>query len=104
MANTFAREATATTTAATPVTVYTVPASTTTVVIGFMISNVTSSAVTVSIEVASTNMGTDIPIPAGSSLSALDGKIVLEATDTITVECDTTNGVDILLSYMEITA
>jgi len=103
MANTFSREITATTTAATPVTVYTAPAATTTVVIGFMISNLLASAVTVSIEVASTNMGTDIPIPAGSALSALDGKIVLEAADTITVECDTLNGVEIILSIMEIT-
>jgi len=103
MANTFLRKLASTTTAATPVTVYTVPALTTTVVIGFMISNLTANMVTVSVEVASTNLGTDIPIPSGSSLSALDGKIVLEAADTVTVECDTLNGVEIILSIMEST-
>lgn len=104
MANTFKRKLASTTTADTPVTVYTVPASTTTVVIGFMISNITASAVLATIECASTNLGTDILIPAGSSLSALDGKIVLEAADTVTIECDTLNGVEVILSIMEVTA
>ena len=104
MANTFLRKLAATTTADTPVTVYTVPASTTTVAIGFMIANLLGTQVTVDIEAASTNLGTAIPIPAGSSLSALDGKMVLEATDTVTVSCNTANGVEIVLSIMEITA
>jgi hypothetical protein len=103
MANTFLRKLATTTTAATPVTVYTVPAATTTVVIGFMIANLTGSGVMVSIEAASTNFGTDIPIPSGASLSALDGKLVLEAADTLTVECDTLNGVEVVLSIMEAT-
>jgi hypothetical protein len=103
MANTFAREIAATTTADSPVTVYTVPALTTTVVIGFMVSNLTAAEVAVSIEAASTNLGTDLPIPAGSALSALDGKLVLEAADTVTIECDTLNGVEVIFSYMEIT-
>ena len=103
MANTFLRKVASTTTVDTPVTVYTVPALTTTVVIGFMISNKTANMVYVTVECAATNLGTDIPIPSGSSLSVLDGKIVLEAADTATVECDTLNGVDILLSIMEST-
>ena len=103
MANTFLRKIASLTTLDTPVTVYTVPAVTTTVVIGFVISNKTAALVYVTIEAACTNLGTDIPIPAGASLSVLDGKIVLEAADTVTVECDTTNGVDVLLSIMEAT-
>jgi hypothetical protein len=103
MANTFLRKIAATTTADSPVTVYTVPALTSTVVIGFMISNITASLVHVTVEGASTNLGTDLPLPAGSSLSVLEGKMVLETTDTVTVECDTLNGVEILLSIMEIT-
>lgn len=103
MANTFKREIAATTTAATPVTVYTVPAATTTVVIGFMIANLLTSQVYVTVECAGTNLGTDLPIPTGSSLSVLDGKMVLETGDTVTVECDTLNGVEVILSIMEIT-
>lgn len=102
MANTFLRKVAATAGADTPVTVYTVPADTTTVVIGFMISNLTTSLVEVDIEAASTNLGTNIPIPAGSALSALDGKLVLEAADTVTVSCDTATGVEAVLSIMEI--
>lgn len=102
MANTFLRKVSATTTAATPVTVYTVAASTTTVIIGFVIANLLDSMVEVTIEAAGTVIGKNLPIPAGSSLSALDGKMVLEATDTVTVECDTENGVEVILSIMEI--
>lgn len=103
MANTFKREIAATTTAATPVTVYTVPAATTTVMIGFMIANLTANQVTVTVECAATNIGTDLPIPAGSTLSVLEGKMVLETADTVTIECDTLNGVEAILSIMEIT-
>jgi hypothetical protein len=104
MANTFKRKVVATAGAEEVATVYTVPASTTTVIIGFMISNLLANGVEVDIEAASTNLGTNIPIPSGSALSALDGKMVLEAADTVTVACDTLNGTEVILSIMEITA
>ena len=44
------------------------------------------------------------PIPQGSSLEFMSGnKIVLEATDTVTVDSDTNNSVDAALTIMEIT-
>ena len=44
------------------------------------------------------------PIPQGSSLEFMSGnKIVLEATDTVTVDSDTNNSVDASLTIMEIT-
>ena len=44
------------------------------------------------------------PIPQGSSLEFMAGnKIVLETTDTITVDSDTNNSVDAALTIMEIT-
>ena len=44
------------------------------------------------------------PIPSGSSLEFMSGnKIVLEATDTVTVDSDTNNSVDASLTIMEIT-
>ena len=102
MPSTFYRKLAATAAADTPATVYTVPALTTTVVIGFMISNLLGSLVEVTVEAASTNIGTNLPIPAGASMSALEGKLVLEAADVLTVECDTLNGVEVILSLMEI--
>ena len=99
MANTFKRyTATLTNSQAT---VYTVPASTTAIIIGFMISNTTGSTVYVDVEAISVDLGKSLPIPSGSSLSVLDGKLVLEATDTIKVTGDTATSGDIILSLLE---
>ena len=44
------------------------------------------------------------PIPQGSSLEFMQGnKVVLEALDTITVNSDTNNSVDVALTIMETT-
>ena len=44
------------------------------------------------------------PIPQGSSLEFMAGnKVVLEATDTLTVNSDTNNSIDASLTIMEIT-
>ena len=85
--------------------VYTVPASTTAVVIGFIISNKITTA-EIKIEATTSGVqivGTNTVIPIGAALSVLDGKIVLNATDTVIVTPDTPNACDIILSVMEIT-
>ena len=44
------------------------------------------------------------PIPQGSSLEFMQGnKVVLQTTDTLTVDSDTNNSVDAALTIMEIT-
>ena len=44
------------------------------------------------------------PVPQGSSLEFMGGyKVVLEATDTVTVDSDTNNSIDAALTIMEIT-
>jgi len=44
------------------------------------------------------------PIPQGSTLEFMGGnKVVLETTDTVTVDSDTNNSVDASLTIMEIT-
>lgn len=101
MANTFKKVAT-TDTGTSEVTLYTVPASTTTVVIGFMIANTTSTMVFADVSVGGAVLGSEIPIPAGSSLSALDGKIVLEAADTVKLTSSDVTSLDSYLSIMEI--
>ena len=97
----------------TDMTVYTVPAATTAVIIGLTIANKVTNAVTVDVKVESdtadvesnvnVNIGHNLPIPSGSSLDALAGKVVLQATDVLKVQSDTANSVDIALSVMEIT-
>ena len=95
-------------------TVYTVPGSTTTIVLGLILGNVTGSAVNATVHVESdtsdteTNgnieLVTNAPIPAGGSLESLGGgKLVLQASDILRVTSDTASSLDVALSIMEIT-
>ena len=96
------------------VAVYTVPADTTTVIIGLTISNIKGSSVTSDAQIVTASSSgenaddvylvKDIPLPAGSSIEIMSGnKIVLEAGDIVKVKGSVTNAVDALLSVMEIT-
>ena len=89
--------------------VYVVPSATTTVVIGITLANTSGSGCLVGVGI--TRPSTDdvkllknAPIPQGSSLEFMSGnKVVLEASDTLTVDSDTNNSVDATLTIMEIT-
>tara|TARA_B100000963_G_scaffold119533_3_gene104171 strand:+ start:3040 stop:3366 length:327 start_codon:yes stop_codon:yes gene_type:complete len=89
--------------------VYTVPAATTTVVIGITLANISGAGclVGIGLERASSDdikLLKNAPIPQGSSLEFMQGnKIVLETTDKITVESDVNNSIDVALTIMEIT-
>jgi len=96
------------------VTIYTVPANTTTVIIGLTISNIKGSSVTSDAQIVTASSSgenaddvylvKDIPLPTGSSIEIMSGnKIVLEAGDIVKVKGSVTNAVDALLSVMEIT-
>ena len=103
----------------TPYVMYTAASSTTTVVLGLILSNIHTSQVTATVRLVSdtasrggtgsTANGTsvivkDAPIPVGGSLELMAGnKVVLETTDTITVNSDTNNSIDASLTIMEIT-
>lgn len=100
MANTFLNY-TASGVGTTGTTVYTVPASTTAVVIGLNAANVETSQISVDAELASTFLVKGAPIPANSALSLLDGKIILEAGDTVVVTSDTAASADVILSVLE---
>ena len=94
--------------------VYTVPSSTTAVIIGLTIANIKGASVTADVKVISDTSDTetnadvyiakDIPLPAGSSVEVMAGnKIVLQTTDKIQVKGSATDAVDVILSIMEIT-
>jgi len=96
------------------VTIYTVPSSTTTVIIGLTIANIKGASVTADVKVISDTVDTEtnvdvyvaknIPLPAGSSVEVMAGnKIVLKATDEIQVGGSVADAVDATLSIMEIT-
>ena len=110
MANTFKLKTKAGVT--TLATVYTVPSSTTSIVLGLMIGNTTSSAITSTVTLSSDTSDTETnadvelitttPIPGNSTLELLSGnKIVMQTTDYIRVYGS--GAVDVTLSIMEIT-
>jgi hypothetical protein len=97
--------------------IYTVAGSTTTVVLGIMLGNTTTSQVTATVTL-DTNTGsragnndesnqavelvTNAPIPSGSSLELLAGnKVVMETTDALKLTAS--GATDITISIMEIT-
>jgi hypothetical protein len=108
MANTFKLKTKANV-GVTTVGIYTAPASTTTVVIGITMANTSGSGVNVGVGITRASQEDikllkNAPLPQGSSLEFMAGnKIVLETTDTITVDSDTNNSVDAALTIMEIT-
>ena len=101
--------------AGTPYTVYTTPSSTTTVVIGLVLANIHTSAVTAEVELVSDTSGggraatngtsflvKDVNIPAGSSLEILSGgKVILETTDALRIDCSVADKISGTLSIME---
>ena len=110
MANTFKLKTKAGVT--TLATVYTVPSSTTAIVLGCMLGNTTANSinctVTVSSDTSDTETNADVelitsaPIPGNSSLEIMSGnKIVLQTTDYLRVFGS--GAVDVCLSIMEIT-
>ena len=98
---------------------YTCAGSTTTVVLGLILTNIHSTPVTAEVELVSdtgsrggnndvTNTTSflikDVTIPAGSSLEILSGgKVVLEATDELKIDCSVADKLSGTLSIMEIT-
>jgi hypothetical protein len=109
MANTF-KNAAAAATGTSEVSVYTVPSSTTTTVIGLTCANVTStSPVKVSIRVFDSSATAhfyvvkNAEIFEGGALVAVGGdqKLVLETGDIIKVESDTASSIDTIVSVME---
>ena len=116
MANTFKIKTNAAmpASAGTALTLYTVPSSTTCGVIGLILCNVHTTSVTASVKIESNTSDTetnenvtvakDVSIPAGSSLELLTGgKVVLQATDILKIDCSVTAKIDATLSILEIT-
>jgi len=83
---------------------------TATVVIGVTLANTSASGVNVGVAVSRGANGDDInllknvPIAQGASLEYMGGnKLVIETNDTIKVESDVNNSLDVALTIMEIT-
>ena len=84
-----------------PTTVHTIASGQEAVVIGLNVANVTTSQIKIDVQIAGAYVVKDAPIPAGSALSVLDGKIIMEAADTCVVTSDTAASCDVILSVLE---
>lgn len=103
--------------AGSPEDLYTTPSSTTTVIIGLMLANIHTAQVTASVKLVSDTSGggrtatntttflaKDVPIAVGQSINMLaGGKVVLETTDKIQIDCSVADKVSVTMSIMEIT-
>ena len=105
--------------AGTPYKMYTCAGSTTTVVLGLILTNIHTSAVTAEVELVSDTgsrggannvanttsfLVKDAPIPAGGALDVLGtSKVVLETTDAIKIDCSVADQLSGTISIMEIT-
>ena len=103
--------------AGSPYTVYTTPGSTTTIILGLVLSNIHTSQVTAEVELVSDTSGggraatngtsfiaKDVPLAVGQSIEILSGgKVILETTDVLRVDCSVADKISGTLSIMEIT-
>jgi len=95
--------------------IYTVPASTETTIIGLSVSNIVTSQILVDVQLdgsGRTSGAVDAvylvkgaPIPVGGSLVVVGGdqKVVLEPGDVLKVKSDTASSADVVLSHLDIT-
>ena len=90
-------------------TLYTAPASTTSIVLGVAIANKSANTVGVTMSMTDTSASTttqmipDVQIPGNTTLEVLAGqKYILETTDVITAQADTASAIDITMGVLEL--
>lgn len=112
MANTFklVNNAVMSTTANQTDALYTVPSSTTTIILGLTLCNVHTAQVSATVEIVDSSASVtstvikDAPIPVGGSLEIMSGnKIVVETTDVVKVSSSIADKISATMSIMEIT-
>tara|TARA_B100000131_G_scaffold6455_1_gene6685 strand:- start:1563 stop:1898 length:336 start_codon:yes stop_codon:yes gene_type:complete len=111
MANTFKNKFAANVNHSAYVDLYTVPSSTTTIILGLALCNKTASAVDVTVQIQDTSDSNNdfqvldtVSIPARTTLEPMAGqKYVLEETDVLRVKSGTASALDVTLGIMEMT-
>lgn len=104
MANTFKNYSGEATTSGAQV--YTVASGTTSILMGGNLANKTGTSVDVSVQIGSGAASDpyiikDAPVPSGSALGFIDGKIIVEENQIVTVTAGTNSAVDVILSVLE---
>lgn len=82
-------------------TAYKVPGSTTTIVKNIVMTNKTGSAATITITIAGVEVVNNYSVAANDTV-VIDLSLVMNATETITVQSDTANAINIYISGAEV--
>jgi hypothetical protein len=95
-----------------PTTIYTVPAVTTTLVIGLSLSNINAGTITAGARMTDSSApatayigGKAFSLPAGAAewVVSKDAPLILETGDSISIDGNTAASIDYTLSYVEMT-
>ena len=101
MANTFTKAVSSASVGTTLTDIYTVGSGKTAIIVGINLANVKDSQIKVTVKLNTVHLVKNVPVPAGSTLAVLDGKLVAEAGDIIKVESDTADSTDVIISILE---
>lgn len=82
---------------------YVVASNATSILVGVNLANITANQITVTVKLGDTHIVKDAAVPSGSALSVLDGKIVLEGTDSVSVSSSVASSCDVTISALELT-
>ena len=89
------------------VTVYTVPAGVTSILLGLTVSNVLNELITVSIKIKDDDVGQTekylhkVPINQGASLESFSTKLILNENDELILSSSSGNSFDVIASLVE---
>ena len=81
---------------------YTTPASKTGLVIGLLAANITDQVATVDVAINSDYVIRSAPIPVGSTLAILDGKLAIEANEILKVTSSEDNAIQLTATILEL--
>ena len=89
--------------------VYVVPGATTSTIIGITLANISGAGCLINVGIDRVSADDvkllkNVPLPQGSTLEFMQGnKIVLETTDTLTIQSDTHTSIDASITVLEMT-
>ena len=81
---------------------YTTPADKTGLIIGLLAANITDQVATVDVAINSDFIIRNAPIPVGSTLAILDGKLAVEANEVLTVTSSEDNAIQLTATILEL--
>ena len=81
---------------------YTTPADKTGLIIGLLAANISDKVVTVDVSINSDYIIKNAPVPVGSTLAILDGKLAVEANEVLTVTSSEDNSIQLTATILEL--